>query len=141
MGLRGSCSKMRVFKKILLLTIVIYAIFWIFISFFSVKSATYLYRKEGEVFVEVKSLYKRIGVSAVCREKNKPYSLINDFMGYAYGNSDQVAGSWHIFNHTQLMLITDTEKIQPNTQMVCFLHQINFNIFIPASNEFEITVK
>ena len=84
MGLHGSRSKMRVFKKILLLTIVIYAIFWIFISFFSVKFATYLYRKEGEVFVEVKSLYKRVGVSAMCREKDKLYSLGKHFRGYAY---------------------------------------------------------
>ena len=140
MGLRGSLSKMRIFKKILFLAIIIYAIFWIFISFFSVQSATYLYRKEGEVFVEVKSLYKRLGVSAVCREKDKPYSLINDFRGYAYGNEDEVYER-HAFNHTQLMWIADTEKIQPNTRLVCFLMQIDFDIFIPSSNKFEITVK
>ena len=77
----------------------------------------------------------------MCREKDKPYSLGKHFRGYAYGNSDEVAGSWHIFNHTQLMRITRAEKIQPNTLMVCFLHQMDFDIFIPASNEFEITVK
>lgn len=143
MGLRGSLSKMRVFKKILLLTIVIYAFFWIFISFFSVKSATYLYRKEDDVFVEVKSLCKRIGVSAICREKDKPYSLRNLFLGYAHGNKDEDEDEdgWHVFNHTQLMRISGTEEIKENARLVCFLKQIDFDIFIPSSNKFEIMVK
>jgi hypothetical protein len=140
MGLRGSRSKMMAFKKILLLIIVIYAIFWTLISFFSVQSAIYLYRKEGEVFVEVKSLYKRIGVSAICREKDKPYSLRNLFLGYAYGNNDEVYGR-HVFNRTQLMRISGAEEIKENTRLVCFLKQIDFDIFIPSSNKFEITVK
>ncbi|WP_131357396.1 hypothetical protein [Aquitalea sp. USM4] len=142
MGLFRFLTAIVGWKKILITFVIVYTIFWLFISYFSVKSARYLYRSENEIYAEINLRYEREGASAACWEK-RGYSS-EQFIGRANGYDkieNDGGGDLHLFKKNQIIVIYNVGYIHPNMTLVCTLHQINFNIFIPASNEFEITVK
>ncbi|KJV27111.1 hypothetical protein VI06_15600 [Aquitalea magnusonii] len=143
MGLSRLLIAMSWWKKFMLTVIVLYLIFFIFISFFSVKDARYLSRTKGEIYAEINSRYQRKAASAVCWIKGQPFSYWHS-IGYATENDNfdaQGEGSSHFYKYKQVIVMSDTADIRKDMTLTCILHQINFNIFIPASNEFEITVK
>ncbi len=71
----------------MLIGVILYLMFFIFISFFSVKGAKYLGRTKDEIYAEINSRYQRKGASAVCWIKGQPFSYWHS-IGYAIGNDD-----------------------------------------------------
>ncbi len=45
------------------------------------------------------------------------------------------------YKNKQMVVIYDRGDVPKVTILACILHQVDFDIFIPSSNEFEITVK
>jgi hypothetical protein len=149
MGLFGLRFAMIPWKKLIFFIFAAYMVFWIFVGLFSVKSARFLYRKDGYIFAEIESRYAREASGVSCGVKSNFFGVYPDGSGWnsrgeAYGNRNidkyGVDYGEYTFNKKQIIRISDDGKKSPTGKIYCALHQRNFDFFIPTSNEFEITL-